>query len=140
MYKPTKTYLDAGNLERVLLEVPSLTEIYLCEKFNKPFDQYTLPPNITRLRFSYEYNQPLDNLSQNITHLTIDGCFNQNLDKLPHSLTHLELGLDFDKPLEFLPPNLVHLKLSYEFDQPVVSTHYLTFYPIIYPIFYIHPN
>jgi hypothetical protein len=141
---PTSTARDTLVFPRRCLE-----ELQITNCFSKPFQgtypdslltltfgihRYTgivdyslvpgdLPPNLTTLKFSPTFDQPIlhDVLPRTLQTLVFGIAFNHRLEMLlPPSLTELEFGAAFNQPLTgSLPPHLKKLKLGERFDQSI---------------------
>ncbi|GAM18661.1 hypothetical protein SAMD00019534_018360, partial [Acytostelium subglobosum LB1] len=95
-----------------------------------------LPPTLTYLIYSDNFNQPLTCLPA-LIELTFGYKFNQHITlwSLPATLKRLTFGYNFNKPLapHVLPAGLVGLTFGYHFDQPITeevlppALRYLTF-------------
>eukprot|EP01112_Ceratiomyxa_fruticulosa_P004279 TRINITY_DN1474_c0_g3_i2.p1 TRINITY_DN1474_c0_g3~~TRINITY_DN1474_c0_g3_i2.p1 ORF type:complete len:199 (+),score=9.44 TRINITY_DN1474_c0_g3_i2:187-783(+) len=91
----------------------NITHMEVNWQFNYPIKN-RLPPNLTHLRFSIHFNQPVLNLPNKLTHLHFGFDFNQSIERLPHKITHLGLGVKFEQPGHSLPPRIEQLEFHYK--------------------------
>lgn len=89
---------------------PTLTILILSNNFNQRLDD--LPPNLKSLTTGDAFNLPLDNLPKSLLKLFLGNNFNQPIDSLPPHLAYLETGDNFNQKLEYLPNSLTFLDLS----------------------------
>jgi len=100
-----------------------ITQLEFDGSFNKKIKNNDLPPNLTHLKFGYDFNHPID-LSKLVllTHLEFGYFFNKKMDlsKLV-LLTHLTFGsrYDYNPKLDILPQSLTHLNLGHSFNQSI---------------------
>ena len=89
-----------------------------------------LPPFLTHITFSGEFDQPVDYLlPQSLKHLTFGNNFNQPVDNLPPSLKNFQQLCwqsiswphhnAFEQPLDHLPQSLKTLNLHKDYNEPL---------------------
>ena len=106
-----KYNIDNYNLD-VMIKATNIIFFDLDESFD--FSKYT---HITHLTFSYEFNQPVDNLPPNITHLTLGHNFNKTIDNLPNTLIEITFRtVEYyeNYNINMLPDNIQIIKINYK--------------------------
>eukprot|EP00026_Physarum_polycephalum_P005425 Phypoly_transcript_05459.p1 GENE.Phypoly_transcript_05459~~Phypoly_transcript_05459.p1 ORF type:complete len:528 (+),score=40.98 Phypoly_transcript_05459:211-1794(+) len=84
-----------------------------CVKLQSDESIGTLPPSITQLILSEDFNSPITTLPISLTHLTFGAQFNCQVGKLPATITHLTFGIKFNCEVNNLPPSVTHLSFGY---------------------------
>ena len=88
-------------------------------EFNLPLDTVFIPPTITHMAFSSDFNQPVDcSLPPSLIHLTFGELFNSPITHWPQKLTHLTFGSTFNSSVGNLPKSITHLTFGEDFNQP----------------------
>src|SRR5207245_621169 len=85
----------------------NITKVILHDLFD-----INLLKNITHIKFTSLFNQPIDNLPDSLISLIFGNSFNQPIDNLPNSLQYLTFGCNFRYSFKILPKNLTHLTLG----------------------------
>eukprot|EP00026_Physarum_polycephalum_P004761 Phypoly_transcript_04785.p1 GENE.Phypoly_transcript_04785~~Phypoly_transcript_04785.p1 ORF type:complete len:698 (+),score=146.62 Phypoly_transcript_04785:6-2099(+) len=113
--KPTTLSISS---QMVTTIPPHITKLVFSDDFNAPF--HTLPSTITHITFGDSFNQTINYiLPSSLTHLTFGHSFNQPVSYWPKKLSHLTFGDGFDSPLSNLPDSLTHLRFGFDFNQPL---------------------
>ena len=118
--KETKTLTIYYNFNEELKDIPNDTQIIIFRdsyKFDKlPKCFIGLLQNLTHLTLNFYFNQNYKNLPQSLTYLKFGYNFNQKINNLtkyflgfPKNLYHLTFGIDFNQKVNDLPKNLTHL-------------------------------
>lgn len=81
-----------------------------------------LPPFLTSLIITSDFNYEVDSLPSSLTYLSIaSNIFNQTLDHLPNSITYLDLSgsNNFNRAIKHLPISLLKLGLGSKFNSTI---------------------
>jgi len=91
------------------------------ESLHKIFSSY--PPNLTYIKFSHFFNEPVDLLLPSTLKVVLFGNhFNQNVDYLPRSLVKVGFAAGFNKSIDNLPVGLEDIKFKIsKFNQTITG-------------------
>lgn len=114
------TYLRVGKVDNndILNNMlpDTLETLIIRNMSNIPITRF--PPNLKKLSFEGQFNQPLDNLPQSLIKLYMVGSqFNHPLPKLPN-IKHLILPYIYNKPITDFP-SLVYLSGGRSYTHPI---------------------
>ena len=91
--------------------------------YDKSLCDYFFPSTVIHLKFSYGFNEPIDDkIPFGVTHLSFGYTF--KLKKmLPSSIIHLEFGHYFNHPIkDYIPSSVTHLTLGTWFSQDITES------------------
>ncbi len=121
-YKPHKMLIIQKSDDEVITIGPTTNVTHAELHVNHPLDSVGLPRSLTHLTFGKDFNCPIDSALNdlvNLTFLKFSTQFDQPIQRLPPRLIHLCFGPFFNKPLPSLPLSLQCLMFGSSFNQRI---------------------